>query len=191
MYVYRPQIITYGLNTRYLDDYVVRHQQKSLWCWAACVEMLFKYYNVMIKQEDVVRQTLGLSPGSDIPNVSMEIKRFFEQVKNLPFHYRESKYWLVLDYKEGAPRPQKLVSEIGRGRPVLIVYQSGRAMCHAVLITAVSFYIEQNTVNITQLIVRDPSKELAVVKGRVVYSAIELAQFIKAYSFVEIRGRKI
>lgn len=34
-------------------------QHMSQWCWAACIEMVFRYYGFVVPQEEIVRQTWG------------------------------------------------------------------------------------------------------------------------------------
>ena len=34
-------------------------QHLSQWCWAACIEMVFRYYGFHVPQEEIVRQTWG------------------------------------------------------------------------------------------------------------------------------------
>ena len=34
-------------------------QHLSQWCWAACIEMIFRYYGFVVPQEEIVRQAWG------------------------------------------------------------------------------------------------------------------------------------
>jgi hypothetical protein len=34
-------------------------QHMNQWCWAACIEMIFRYYGLLVKQERIVAETFG------------------------------------------------------------------------------------------------------------------------------------
>jgi hypothetical protein len=53
------QTCTVGLRNTLNLSMVRSDQHLSLWCWAACIEMVFSYHGFALPQEEIVRQTWG------------------------------------------------------------------------------------------------------------------------------------
>lgn len=47
-----------GIDSR-LAFISAKKQRDTLWCWAACIEMVFSYYGLSVSQETIVQQTWG------------------------------------------------------------------------------------------------------------------------------------
>ncbi len=41
------------------DDKLTTLQKQSMWCWAACLEMVFSYWGYVLPQEEIVRENFG------------------------------------------------------------------------------------------------------------------------------------
>jgi hypothetical protein len=47
-----------GIDPKKMDD-VYASQKRTEWCWAACLEMVFTYWEHPVSQDDIVKQTWG------------------------------------------------------------------------------------------------------------------------------------
>jgi hypothetical protein len=52
------QVCTTGIPTHEIQM-VYAPQRQSQWCWAACLEMIFRYHGLPISQEQIVTETFG------------------------------------------------------------------------------------------------------------------------------------
>lgn len=111
-------------------------QRQSEWCWAACIAMLFSYYDHPVDQSRVVQEAYG---GTDnLPargtTISSELDREWQDDNGDVFNSRLTG---LLDVEAGltAIDNWQIVSELADGNP-LIVGAGG----HAMVLTMLEYY---------------------------------------------------
>ncbi len=168
-------------------DYVASTQKKPQWCWAASIQMVLNYYNIAIKQEQIVERTYGREEDGQLPNWAASIGTIHLNLNNWNVDNTGKKYIVNAQFGYGAPEPVFLIQELSQQRPVIIGYQSNNGS-HAVVITALSYYESEFGPVIRSIIVRDPlpDENNGPSNGRVEFEAATLANRIIAYWFVRV-----
>ncbi len=170
-------------------DFYAATQEKSEWCWAASLQMIFNYYGVDITQDQIVERTYGDDRSGNPPDWSGTLDVITENLNNWNVDNNGRKYVVSATVNYGAPTPLYLVQELKAQHPVLIGYRSGPNSSHAVVITACSYIQTYNGPYIQSIVVRDPwpSYQNVQNKGRIEYRAIDLANVIEANWFITIQ----
>jgi len=168
-------------------DYVSSIQKKPQWCWAASIQMVLNYYNIAIKQEQIVERTYGRAEDGQLPNWAASIGTIHLNLNNWSVDNTGKKYIVNAQFGYGAPEPIFLIQELAQKRPVIIGYQSNNGP-HAVVITALSYYESEFGPVIRSIIVRDPlpGENSGSSNGRVEFEAATLANRIIAHWFVRV-----
>lgn len=125
-------------------------QRQTNWCWAACIEMIFRYYGYVIPQEAIVQQTFGTiqDRAGSIENVLYNLNTIWIDSKGRRFQVQSG----VLSAEYGIA-----AQELMQDRP-LILARAGRSVGHAMLLTALKYQRYPNGSGyVTQAIVRDPA----------------------------------
>jgi len=135
---------TAGLRSAIASITMRRPQQKSNWCWAACLEMVFRYHGLEVSQETIVEETLG--DDRNLPGSPGEI------LENL------NRTWTVDDddYTVEADTytvtPGTVAQDLANDFPLII-----GSMGHAMVLTGVQYYRRFDSYgNIVGAVVRDP-----------------------------------
>ncbi|MEH2365176.1 papain-like cysteine protease family protein [Nostoc sp.] len=150
-------------------------QRDYQWCWAASIQMVLNYYNVNIQQEQIVHRTYGgrvSMPGSfetitaNLNNWSIDNGGRFYNVTAL----------LCL----GAPRPDILINELGKGQPIIIAYKPDQYNGHVSVVTGVDFsgLPQAPVIELVRLI--DPNM------GFVQYPGYGIAPLIDAHWYIKV-----
>jgi len=152
-------------------DFVAAAQEQDMWCWAASIQMLLNYYGISIHQRDIVSRVFGFpanEPGTDA-EINASLNGWGVQTSGRRFVVRSS-------IVNGVPQPSVLYQELSSRRPVLLAFNPGCSVGHAVVVTGVSLL---NGV-ITSLIYRDPwpTQQNVANKGRVELFTDDLAAFL-------------
>ncbi len=168
-------------------NYVGSIQKKPQWCWAASIQMVLNYYNIAIKQEQIVERTYGREVNGQLPNWTASIGTIHMNLNNWSVDNTGKRYIVNAQFGYGAPEPIYLIEELRQQRPVIIGYQSNSGG-HAVVITALSYYESDYGPVISSIIVRDPYPEqnCGASNGRVEYDAETLVNRITAHWFVRV-----
>jgi hypothetical protein len=164
-------------------DFAAAAQEQDMWCWAASVQMLLKYYGIQQSQEQIVARAYGHpfnEPGTDEAisaslhgwGIKADHKRFIVQSRVIA----------------GPPTPHVLFRELSSGRPILLTFSPGFAVGHAVVVTAASAVNRQ----IISLVYRDPGPTPSNLenRGRIELSFGDLASFlpsIRSHWLVSVR----
>lgn len=169
-------------------NYVAAGQQRSQWCWAASIQMVFNYYGVALAQEDIVRRSYGSDPWGNLPDWPGSFQTITANLHNWGFDRRGQRYIVNTRVGMGAPPAGWLVQEMAQGHPVILAYSNGNGSGHAVVCTAVNFTNTYNGPIIHSIVVRDPwpSQQNRANLGRVEYGGAQLASVITAYWFVRV-----
>lgn len=177
-----------GIQSDILDNNFAM-QRNSMWCWAASIQMVLRYYGVAISQEAIVLQSFGKDPWGNIANkpagfdvMTRHLNKWGIDVKGGHYEVRAALY-------PGAPPPSLLLRELSAQRPVLISYQSRPRMNHAVVCTAAKITMEHGVPTIKSIVVRDPApyKKNIEKRGRIEHRALTLAQKTAAYWIIRVR----
>ncbi|MFA7326307.1 MAG: papain-like cysteine protease family protein [Candidatus Kapaibacterium sp.] len=181
------QQITVGVPSGVVNFYSAK-QNSSQWCWAASIQMVLTGYGVNISQEQIVYRTYGTDDYGNLPNWGGSLESIHYNLNNWGIDSYGYAYTVQALMGRGAPTPATLIEQLINQRPVIIAYKTGPNSGHAVVVTAVSYYLSQIGPIITNIIVRDPwpSEENKRNLGRVVHSGQILADKIEAYWFINV-----
>jgi len=152
-------------------DCVRAEQLRDMWCWAACVEMVLRFYGISVEQEQIVCRLYGVPA-----NQPADDKAISASLNGWGFNNEGRTVIVESRVMSGVPAPCVLLRELARGRPILLTFNPGLAVGHAVVVTGAS------TLNgeITSLIYRDPApnETNSGHRGRVELCSDELARFL-------------
>ena len=171
-----------GIPTEIVDS-VATSQEQDMWCWAASIQMLLKYYGVSLAQDQIVSRVYG-SPGNH-PGTDQAISASL----NGWGINADGKHFVVQSrVAPGPPTPALLFRELSSGRPILLTFNPGLSVGHAVLVTAAS----ATNRTVVSLVYRDPSPTPVNIQnhGRVELFLQDLAQFlpsVRSHWFVAAR----
>jgi hypothetical protein len=133
-------------------------QHLSQWCWAACIEMVFRYYGLQVPQAQIVQQTWGQivnlpgQPGQILANL------------NRPWIDAAGRRFGVSGDAFTA-NPITAAQDLAQDMPLII-----GTMGHAMVLTSLTYIRDQfGNGNVTAAVVRDPWPG----RGRRVLSAQE------------------
>jgi Papain-like cysteine protease AvrRpt2 len=164
-------------------DFIAVTQQQDMWCWAATVQMLLGYYGIQLTQEQIVARVYG-QPFNELGSddaISASLNGWGRTAQG---------NHVVVESRviAGPPAPDILFQELSKGRPVLLIFNAGFSVGHAVVVTAASAMSRQ----VVSLVYRDPAPTPDSLKnhGRVELSFEELAAFlptIRSYWIVSVR----
>jgi hypothetical protein len=120
-------------------------QHLDQWCWAACLEMIFRYYGFVVPQERIVRETWG-----DIVNLPANPQQILYNL-NRPWTDDRGRSFSVM----GDVFSANIVTaahDLADNRPLII-----GTMGHAMVLTSLVYYRnEYCQVGVAMAIVRDP-----------------------------------
>jgi len=133
-------------------------QHASEWCWAACIEMVFRYYGHRVPQERIVAETWGgivNLPGQP-GQILADLNRPWVDDRRRPFRVAGDVF---------TANQVTAAQDLAQDRPLII-----GTMGHAMVLTALSYTRDgYGRGNVTAATVRDPWPG----KGRRVLSARE------------------
>jgi len=143
-----------GLNEEFIDTYF-DDQDASMWCWAACIEGIFKYNRINVEMEDVVFRAFGAlvnrgGPG-DIMTKSLNIDALDRSGRP---YFSRSTHW------RGNPSPNLILNELSQHRAIILGIDKGFGpkgpQSHGVLLTSATYsFIDGNPI-IHKVLIRDP-----------------------------------
>ena len=181
------QPITVGIP-RHKMNYVAAPQMQSQWCWAACIQMIFRYYGVSISQEKIVARTYGSDAYGSLPNWPGSWQAITANLNNWDIDSGRQYYAVGASFSHGIPDSAGVIDELRKGHPIILAYASGPNSGHAVVLTGVSYINSYSGPIITTAIVRDPwpSPENIANSGRVEWSGSQLASLIQGYWIIRV-----
>lgn len=117
----------------------------SQWCWAACIEMVFRYYGHPVDQADIVSQTWGglvNNPG-----------RPDQILANLNRPWRDQRGRVFRAYGDVfSANPQTAAADLAQDAPLII-----GTLGHAMVLTGMSFLNDvRGGGSVQSAVVRDP-----------------------------------
>jgi hypothetical protein len=152
-------------------DFVAASQEQDMWCWAASIQMILNLHGVPINQEQIVSRVYGISvnePGTD-EAISRGLNGWGIDADGRRFIVQS---WTAV----GPPSPGILLRELSHGRPILLTFDQGLSVGHAVVVSGASFVGPW----ITSLVYRDPWPTAAncANRGRVEVSGAGLGELL-------------
>jgi hypothetical protein len=152
-----PQPTTVGIPTSQFN-FVAATQLRTEWCWAASIQMVLNWYNVPVKQADVVNRiyhrTTDLAATEDAMTLALS---------GTAYDRRGRKVFLHAERQQGAPSASLLIREMRDRHPMLVTVHSSRRMLHALVITSVDTVSDKTGQTITAITFRDPRP---TIRGR-------------------------
>jgi len=137
------QLCTVGISSFEIQK-AVQRQYMSEWCWAACISMIFDYYEHPVSQERIVREAYGGIvdvPGSPQAILRSLNRRWIDdnkkEFKVVADSFTANYLTAIEDLKDDEPQ---LIGALG----------------HTVVLTAMTYYITPNGPDVVSAIVRDP-----------------------------------
>jgi hypothetical protein len=131
---------TAGLSSAIASEMVIA-QEKSKWCWAAALAMLFQRYGYVVPQDQIVTRWLGDTVDRGLPNAELPdllSLRWRDRGGRTTPQFVPSRIART-DLNE-ASTALTILASLGRGNPVVL-----SASGHAVLLVALSFVEEKGS----------------------------------------------
>jgi hypothetical protein len=175
-------IYTVGIDSEVMNS-AAEFQKKTSWCWAACIQMVLKYYNVTITQQQIVFKTFGTNDYGDLPNFGGSAYEITRNLNKVDVDNSGVVYKVSASYHISSPKPIFLIQELMNNRPVLISFISGPNTAHAVLITSCTYIMTNNGPQLLTITVRDPWIDYVSKKT---YYAKDLSKLILDYWFITV-----
>ena len=174
-----------GVNTARFNNVYAR-QSNSMWCWAACLEMVLKHNGVNISQSEFAKHTCGVNRYG-IPNNCPASFDIITEYLNMPWGDSTDQYSLTAPLNYGTPELIDMYDELNSGSPVIVAIRNRNSTIgHAVLITGIEGFFYGNLIYVTKFIIRDPwpSIEGYFSQGRVeIVNATAFMDSMSAYWF--------
>ncbi len=177
-----------GISSDLLDKQWAA-QRNSMWCWAASIRMILRYYGVIISQEEIVRRSFGVDQFQRLPNKPAGFDLMTNNLNNWGIDQNGKRFVVMASLFPGAPPPDLLLKELQAQRPILISYQSRPRMNHAVVISAVKVGVVNGRSVISTIVVRDPgfSPKNIQRNGRIEHRASTIANKTAGYWLVRVK----
>ena len=141
-------------------------QYQSQWCWAACISMIFGYYNRPVRQERIVQEAYGriVDMPADPVQILSAVNRPWRDDHGKPFQGRG----------EALPIDPSLAKRYMANEKPLIIGTLG----HAMVLTALSWAQDKGgQQQLTGMVVRDPwiGGDRRELSGQEIHSTMFLA----------------
>ena len=143
-----------GMDSKLLN-YSYAKQNRSNWCWAACIEMITKYYGVHLRQEFFAQSHCGVNPYGSIIDCPAPVDVI---TNNLNWCYKT--HCIKTQVYHGRPDQDSLVKLLKADMPIILAYRYGGPIGHAVVMTGITFEETIFGTDPTSIIVRDPAPHL-------------------------------
>lgn len=136
-----------GIDSRlaHVSAASVGGQHMTQWCWAACIEMVFRYYGLRVPQEAIVQQTWG-----GIVNLPGQPNQILANL-NRPWRDSGGRGFYVSGDAFSA-NPMTAAQDLSNDMPLII-----GTMGHAMVLTSLTYVRDQfGRGDVTAAVVRDP-----------------------------------
>src|SRR5207245_1216658 len=136
---------TAGLRSDLVHIPMSRPQEESNWCWAACIQMVFRYNDLNISQGKIVQEVFGSRvnrPGAP-EEILRALNRTWTDARGDDYQVEGDTYSVT---------PATAAQDLAADFPLII-----GTLGHAMVLTAVNFYRDMNgNGQIVSAVVRDP-----------------------------------
>jgi hypothetical protein len=104
-------------------------QKTPVWCWAACIQMVYAAQDVSLSQEQIVTAIKGRLVAEAGSN-----REIVDALNAVGFTQEGNFYSSVSVFHPGAPYIPGLIKELEEDRPLIVSYVSGPNSSHVVII---------------------------------------------------------
>jgi len=167
-------LTTVGIPTDEFD-FVASTQQAREWCWAASTQMVLNWFDVDVRQADLVRRIKGRIVDQSAT------ERDIDQALNGTVTLRSGKSATIHAVSVSGPAdPQLIIKQLSQQNPMLLAVNTGPRSGHVCVLTAVRYHETRQGPHIDSLIVRDPYPSADNIRnqGRVEISGPALTDFV-------------
>jgi len=170
--------VTVGIPTAQFN-FVSATQLHTDWCWAASVQMVLNWYNVPVRQTDVVKRIYGR-----LVDAAASEDEIAVALSGTAYDRRDHIVHLASVRRRGVPPAGLLVTELGEKHPLLITFRSTHTMLHAVVLTSAEYFTDGQGFHLTALTFRDPNPTFQERHTAESYRVTggELQRFLRAIS---------
>lgn len=164
----QPQYV--GIQTQDFN-YVASSQQTQMWCWAACIEMVLRYYGVNVSQQDIVARTFGTDGMGNPPPFGASIGIITANLNNWGIDRNGTRYTVRASVTPSMIPDDRFLNELNQRKPLIIAYGPNINSGHVVVLTAASYLPTPQGPRIRTFVVRDPFPNPFTIQtmGRVEY----------------------
>jgi hypothetical protein len=141
------QACTAGLDSTLIGitANAVGGQHQTQWCWAACIEMVFRYYGFIVPQAQIVAETWG-----EIVNLPGQHDQILADLNRTWTDQSGGRFSVIADTL--SVNPITAAQDLAAGMPLII-----GSMGHATVLTRVDYLVNSfGQGEIKQAVVRDP-----------------------------------
>ncbi len=160
-------------------NFVSASQLHTDWCWAASVQMVLNWYNIPVRQTDVVNRIYGKPVDWAASENAIAVA-----LSGTAYDRRDRMVHLHAERLHGTPPANVLVQEFSQRHPMLVTFRSTKTMLHAVVLTSGQYVETATGPQMTALTFRDPNPSFpdrhAAATFRV--TGAELNRFLRAIS---------
>lgn len=141
--------------------------------------MILNWYNVPVKQSDVVTRIYHKTVDSAATEDAITVA-----LSGTAYDRRGRKVWLHGERRRGVPTANEIMSELSQRHPILLTVRSTPRMLHAVVVTSVETLDSDQGRTITSLTFRDPKPNLRGrhTAGTIRVSGPDLTRFLRSIS---------
>ncbi len=150
-FAFGQKSVTVGIPTAQFN-FVSAAQLHTDWCWAASVQMVLNWYNIPVKQSDVVNRIFGKPVDATVSEDAIAVA-----LSGTAWDRRNREVHMHAERERGTPGSNLLVSELSARHPMLITFRSAKTMLHAVVLTGAEYVRTPQGPQLTALTFRDPN----------------------------------
>ena len=168
---FQPQQAEYvGISSASLE-YVASFQKRQMWCWAACIEMVMRYYGLNVTQEEIASRTFGTDWYGNPPPFGATISDITKNLNNWGIDRNGHRYRVSARVSHSLIKDALFLKELSYQKPMIIAYGPNLHSGHVVVLTAASYITTPQGPRIRTLVVRDPFPNAYTIhtNGRVEY----------------------
>lgn len=147
------QTMEVGIRT---SDFHGRAQEKSNWCWAACIQAILGHYRIDVEQSEIVKRTFGENYNGEIPNLGGSVQNISNNLNNWEINIFGTPTHISSVFFPHAPTDDDLIRFLKQKQPIYISYKSSLSTNHAILIISCRYIIESGRCKVIDFTAVDP-----------------------------------
>ncbi len=165
----QSQILEVGIPS---DKFPAHAQEKSNWCWAACIQMALEYDGVYISQSEIVYRTFGANFNGELPNLGGSVQNISSNLNGWEIDIANRQIEVASVFFSHPPSASEVVYFLEQKKPIYISYKSSLSTNHAILIISCRYIETSNGLQVIDFTAVDPwpSSENVGTNGIVTYN---------------------
>lgn len=153
-----------GIDTKRFNPVYAKQNSPNA-CWAACLEMVCKYYGVNVSQEEFLKNHCGIDFWGNSCDCAAQADIITENLNQCTITH-----CIKTPVYHSKPKPNVLFDLLRQNKPIVLAYNLGNPVGHAVILTAISYDDTILGDELHSIIVRDPSPSEKFNNGLVEYT---------------------